>query len=73
MSSQTDTTSGPSDIGAEASRTDVTEPSELREELIRIAEDGDANDYDTMEDRVSALLSDTRRAIADESGGGTDE
>lgn len=64
------TTSGPSDIGAEASRTDVSDPGELREELIRIAEDADAGDLDTMEDRLSALLSDTRRAKANQTGDG---
>lgn len=65
-----ESTAGPSDIGAEASRTDVTAAGELREELIRIAEDADADDYDTMEDRVSALLSDTRRAKATQAGDG---
>jgi len=70
MSSHTSTTSGPSEIGAEATRTDVTDPDALRRELIRVAEDGDADDLETMEDRLSALLSDTRRAIADQSGGG---
>jgi len=69
MSSPADTTSGPSDIGAEAKRTDVTDAGELREELLRIAEDGDADDYEMMEKRLSGLLSDTRRAIADQSGG----
>lgn len=58
------TVSGPSDIGAEATRTDPTDPDELRNELIRIAEDADAGDFETMEDRVSALLSDVRRAKA---------
>lgn len=57
-------TTGPSG-NVDAGRTDVTDPDALRQELIRIAEDADADDYETMEGRISSLLSDTRRALPD--------
>lgn len=62
MSSET--VSGPSGIGPEAGRTDVTDPDASREELIRLAEDLDAEDWETAEARTTALLSDVRRAKA---------
>lgn len=55
---------GSTNVEAKRGRTNVENPDDLRGELIRIAEDGDAGDLDTMEDRVSALLSDVRRAQA---------
>lgn len=61
------TITGPSDT-AQSPRTDVTEPSELREELIRLVEDCDANDYQRGEKRVTQLLSDFRRAVAEHGG-----
>jgi len=64
MSSET--TRGPEDIGVAALDVDVTDPDEFREELIRLAEDGDAKDYETMEDRLTGLLSDVRKQIATE-------
>jgi hypothetical protein len=64
-----DTTSGPSDIGAEALDIDVTDNDELREHLLRVAEDGEANDYETMADRLTALLSGARAAKAQTRGG----
>lgn len=42
-------------------RTDVTDADGFREELIRLAEDRDAGDWDMVEDRASQLLSDIRR------------
>lgn len=60
------TTRGPSEIPADASRTDVTDADEFRQELIRLAEDRDANDWEMLEDRASQLLSDIRRTRPDE-------
>jgi hypothetical protein len=65
MSGQTIT--GPSST-SQSPRTDVTDASELREELICLVEDADANDLERAEQRVTQLLSDFRRAIADQRG-----
>jgi len=72
VSSPTTAASGPSDAGPEAKHTDVEDEDELREELLRVLDDQGAGDLEMMEARFSSLLSDTRRAIA-EQGGDADE
>lgn len=65
MSGQT--TTGPAGT-TQSPRTDVTDADALREELIRLVEDADADDYERAEQRVTQLLSDFRRAMADDGG-----
>lgn len=54
----------------DAGRTDMTDPDEYRQELIRLAEDLDAGALDTAEQRTCGLLSDIRRTIAQQGGDG---
>jgi hypothetical protein len=72
MSQSTRTGPSPSDEQSPSPRTDVTDPDDLRCELIRIAEDADAGDLQTAEGRVTTLLSDFRRAIRRQKRGGDD-
>jgi hypothetical protein len=61
------TITGPAE-NTQSPRTDVTDASELREELICLVEDADADDYERAEQRVTQLLSDFRLAMADTGG-----
>jgi hypothetical protein len=69
MSQSTRTGPSPSDEQSPSPKTDVTDADDLRCELIRIAEDADAGDLQTGEERVSRLISDFRRAIQTQQGG----
>lgn len=49
------------DVVESGPRTDVSDEDELRAEFLRAIEDCDADDYETLEGRLQALLSDVRR------------
>lgn len=55
------TVQSPDEDERNGARTDVTDADGFREELIRLAEDRDAEAWGTLEDRASQLLSDIRR------------
>lgn len=56
----------------DAMTVDVTDADDLRSALLRVIDDCEANDLDTMETRVVGLLSDVRAAQAADAKRGGD-